>query len=192
MSEKHIPRPEHQTQHEHSVEHGHYERVTHAKAEQARLAAQEKARQNIEHIKALAEQEAKQAHDTKLEEPASREPDSMFGMHQSLKDTSFAHTLARIQRKLPAPARAFSRVVHNPTIDKISAVSAQTVARPSGILGGSLVAFLGSSLALYYSKQYGFKYNYAFVFMLFIGGYAIGAVLELLIWLVRGRKQQYK
>ena len=67
-------------------------------------------------------------------------------------------------------------------MESISNVGAQTIARPSGLLGGSIAAFAGSLTLYFLAKQYGFRYNYLMMFMLFVGGFAIGGIVELLGW----------
>jgi hypothetical protein len=87
----------------------------------------------------------------------------------------------RIQRQLPAPKRALSRVIHQPVVRAISDASSSTISRPSGLLGGGLVAFLGTTSYLYLAKHLGFTYNYLVFLLLFVGGFAIGLILELLV-----------
>ena len=58
----------------------------------------------------------------------------------------------------------------------------KTVTRPSGLLGGGLVAFLGSGSYLYLAKHIGFQYNYFVSTVLFVIGFAIGLGLELAVW----------
>jgi len=190
MSEKIIAPLEKHESHEKTVSHEHHERAEKHIAEQAEKARQEKSNENIEKIRELAKTEAEQAHKVAAEQPEG-ETDALLGVQHSLKATAYAKTLARIQHKLPTYKRSFSRLAHNPVVDKVSAVSAQTVARPSGILGGGLCAFLGSLIALYYSKHYGFKYNYLLLLMLFVAGYLVGASLELVVWVFYSRKQRY-
>jgi len=191
MSEKHIPRPEHHVSHEHSVDHEHHERIQKHKAEQAERANQEKSLENIAKIQEMAKAEAESTRQVILEEMPRTETDSLLGVQHSLKATAYVRTLEHTRQKLSGPSRAFSRLTHNPIIDTVSAVSSQTIARPSGILSGSICAFLGTSLLLYYSKHYGFRYNYLVFFILFIGGYLLGSGLEFVIWLVYSRKRRY-
>ncbi|MES2971886.1 MAG: hypothetical protein V4702_06215 [Patescibacteria group bacterium] len=193
MSEKRLEPLSQHEHHEPLVGHEHHERAAQHKAEQAEKARHEKSHENLEKIAELARAEAQESHTVApKEEESTRQNDNWIGAQSSLKSTAYKRTLEKTQQKLPKTARAFSRIVHNDTIEKISAVSAQTVARPSGILGGSIVAFLGSVFVLYFSKQYGFRYNYTMLFILFVGGFMLGATLELAIWLVHGRKQHYR
>ncbi len=191
MSEKHIPRPEHHESKENPVDQSHFERAHNNQAEKAEKARHEKSKENLHKIHELAKKEAEQSHKITDQEDSKTDSASLAGMHNSLKTNAYSRVLSKTQQKLNAPARTFSKFTHSPVVDKISNVSSQTVARPSGFLGGSIIAFLGSSVVYYYSKHYGFKYNYLVVFMFFAGGYAVGALLELVIWLVYTRKQRY-
>ncbi len=192
MSEK---QPHHHNQQPHHEKHEineHNHRVHEHIAKEAEKAKREKSAQNIEKIKQMAEAEAKQTEKIKIgKESTIEESDGSFGFHHNLKSDAFNRILKRTQQKLSKPTRAFSKLAHNPTIDKVSEFSAKTIARPSGILGGSIFALVGSLALYYFAKQYGFQYNYLFAFMLFVAGYAIGAILELVVWAFYGRKQRY-
>jgi hypothetical protein len=83
--------------------------------------------------------------------------------------------------------RGLSKLIHQPAVRAVSEVGAKTVSRPSGLLGGGLLAFLGSSTYLFMTKYIGFRYNYLVFLLLFVGGFVLGLVLELLVRLVRPR-----
>ena len=112
-------------------------------------------------------------------------PQHSSSTHKQLKQTAYVRTLAKVQESLPRGSRAFSKVVHQPVIEKVSNVGAQTIARPSSILGGGLAALLGSAFVLYFSRKYGFQYNYTLFLALFAGGYFAGLLIELAVRLVR-------
>ena len=191
MSEKYIPRLDRDSLHEKVVSHEHQEHAQTHRREQAEKARQEKSAENLTKIQELAQAEAKAAQKITAEEQPQGELDTTAGTTQSLKAKAFERTLSKTQQKLSKPARTFSKLVHSPFIDKVSSVSSQTVARPSGFLSGSICAFLGSSIVYYYAKHYGFRYNYLLLILFFIAGYLLGVVLELVVWLVYTRKQRY-
>ncbi len=191
MSEKIIAPLEKHESHEKVVTHEHHERAEKHRVEQAEKARQEKSNENLDKIRELAKAESEEAKKVAPTEQPEGETDSPLGVQQSLKATAYDRTLAKIQRKLPVAKRTFSRITHSPVVDKVSIVSAQTVARPSGMLGGGICAFLGSLIVLYYSKHYGFTYNYLLLVILFAAGYLAGAALEFAIWLLYSRKQRY-
>lgn len=102
-------------------------------------------------------------------------------INRELKNITLKRELNQIQRKLPAPQRALSKIVHQPVIRAVSEASSKTIGRPSGLLGGGIVALLGTSGYLYLARHLGFEYN-SFVFVaLFTGGFIIGLFLELLV-----------
>jgi hypothetical protein len=144
--------------------------------------------QKAEQARALAEQSAEStaAEKSRLErlEKAEKaaEPVHPALITHELKNVTLQRELQAIRRRLPAADRALSRVIHQPTIRMISEVAGQTVSRPSGLLGGSLVALLGTTGYLYLAKHMGFRYNYMVFLILFAGGFVLGLILELLVW----------
>ena len=102
-----------------------------------------------------------------------------------LKKQSLSRELRTLQRKESAPARSLSRVIHQPVVRLVSDVAGKTISRPSGLLGGGVVAFLGSSVYLYLAYHVGFTYRPTVFLLLLVAGFAVGIVLELLIRLIR-------
>jgi len=119
----------------------------------------------------------------KSETPASPKPTYV---NKELKAVALRRSLQHVQHNLPAPQRLLSKVVHQPAIRRASAATGQTIARPSGLLGGGLCAFLGSLLYLYLAKHVGFTYNYLLFIFFFGGGFVIGLLLELAARLLAG------
>lgn len=107
---------------------------------------------------------------------------------RELKKEALRRTMTRVRKQLSAPARSFSKVIHQPVVDAVSQVGSKTVARPSGLLGGSICAFIGSSSFLWLAKHYGFNYNYLLFFLLFVGGFALGMVIELALFAFRRKR----
>lgn len=191
MSE-HQPKHEAAKHHETLVDPEHHKNIEKAVHEKAEKSRQERSSENIKLLHELANEQAEAQHKIIVEDVQDREPDTLLGMQQSLKTNAYDRTLRSVQQKLPKPARIFSQTVHNKTVEAISNATAKTVARPSGILGGSICAFIGSVILLYYSKHYGFTYNYLLFLLLFVGGFFIGAIIEMAVWSVyRSRHGKY-
>lgn len=189
MSEHH--RSSHEQQHhEKLVVKEQLEDIENELGKRAEQARREVETTDIEQLRQRAESQAESAENTAIDRHQDRPPETTFGVQQLLKSRAYEQTLKRIRQKLPKPARAFSKIAHNKTVDALSAAGAQTVARPSGILGGSLIAFLGSLVLLYYSRHYGFRYNYALFFVLFIGGFVVGVLAEITLWTLVSRKRR--
>jgi len=99
-------------------------------------------------------------------------------VNKHLKETAFTRSLTRTRKKLSAPSKAFSKVIHVPVIDKSSEFIGRTVARPTSMLWGAMFAFIGTSGLLWVTKYYGYEYNYLLVVMLFVGGAILGTLAE--------------
>jgi len=121
------------------------------------------------------------------ESPAQATPRQLS---RELRQASLSHELSEIRRRLPAPQRAFSRVIHQPAIRTVSEAAGRSVSRPSGLLGGGLVAFIGSCSYLYLARHTGYRYNYLVFLILLAGGFVLGVILEALVYLAtRSRRQ---
>lgn len=110
------------------------------------------------------------------------------GVTRELKAMALERTLKRAQRHLPKPERVISKFMHQPAVNRASEVGGKTIARPSGILGGGIIAFTGSLIMYVTSKRYGFEYNYVVLLILFAGGFMLGMMLELGLYARRLKK----
>ncbi len=135
--------------------------------------------------KAVHESTRGNKHPNPLErlEAAEKTPRESQPQHinRELKRITLQRELQSVRRKLPAAQRLLSKVIHQPAIRAVSETAGKTVSRPSGLLGGGLVAFLGTSAYLYLAKHLGFEYEYSVFLVLFVGGFVVGLVLELLV-----------
>lgn len=112
-------------------------------------------------------------------------------VNQELRHITLRRELQRIRRQLPRQQRLLSHVIHQPVVRAVSQAAGQTVTRPSGLLGGGLVAFLGTTAYFYLAAHLGFTYNYLVFLVLLGGGFVLGVALEFLVYLAtrsrRGR-----
>jgi hypothetical protein len=115
---------------------------------------------------------------SKIAEKKAHQPSHDVASRQ-VKKLTYQRTLKRTQNRLRLPDRTLSRIIHQPAIEKVSEIAAKTIARPSGILGGSILAFVGTLTVLMLTKKYGYEFNYLVFFMMFVGGFAIGALAEI-------------
>jgi hypothetical protein len=99
----------------------------------------------------------------------------------AIKTLRLNQSLKHVQRRLKPTDRALSKVIHQPAVRKVSEVSAKTVSRPSGLLGGGVMAFVGSLAYLFLAKHIGFQYNYLLFTVFFVGGFALGLAAELVL-----------
>ncbi len=135
-----------------------------------------------EHLGHTAKQEALTAKETqgKIGEKEHPKPDSHMYITRATKKAAYKKTLGHVRRQLPKRERAFSKVIHQPVVEKLSDVGSKTVARPSGVLAGGICALLGSTFVFYMAKHYGFEYNFLVFILLLVIGFGVGLVVELL------------
>jgi hypothetical protein len=136
-------------------------------------------------LKELAERQAVSSKEISVEDTPTGDEASAFGLHQALKNQTYDRSLQRIQSRLSKPEKALSKLIHRPIVDKVSAATGKTLVRPSGVLGGGLLALAGSSYLLISSNHFGFHYNYFVFFILFAIGFVLGTLAELIIKLAR-------
>ncbi len=120
-------------------------------------------------------------------EKNTREP-SQHHVTKDIKKLTFNRTLTRVRKRENVAERTLSRVIHQPSVERVSEAAGRTVARPSGILGGGILAFVGTLALLYITRKYGYEFNYLVFIMLFVAGFALGAVIELLGFALRNKK----
>jgi len=135
----------------------------------------------LEAIKKTVEATAASKEDYNTSESSADNAPSATFVSNELKTMGGRRTLNNVRRHLNAPSRAFSKVIHQSAVEKVSEVAAPTVARPSGILGGGIFALLGSLILLYATKHYGYTYNYFVFVILFVGGFVAGMLVELIV-----------
>jgi hypothetical protein len=152
--------------------------------------------------KALREARARVAETTRAEvqpnpletlkaaEEASQNP-APRRIDRALKQITLRRELQQIRRQLPRPARAFSQVIHQPAVRAISEAAGRTVSRPSGLLGGGLLAFTGTSIYLYLARHIGFTYNYLVFLLLLAGGFVLGLLAELAVHLILSSRRAH-
>jgi acetyl-CoA carboxylase beta subunit len=152
--------------------------------EAAKQAEKDPLSTQIESLQQTAETKAISGKEINVADASKENTNQSFGISKDLKADAYKKSLRHIRTSLRRPERAFSRIVHNQTIETISSGAAKTVARPSAFLGGSMGALVGSATLLYMSKQYGFTYNYTVLLVLFTGGFIVGLIVELLVRLL--------
>lgn len=158
------------------------EKSNREKLKQTSESSGDKSVDDIEVLRKNIENQAFSAKDIAVgEKQESSMSDHSFAAHKELKLDAYKRSLRQIQSKLPKAERLMSRVIHNGTVEKVSNISAQTIARPTGLLVGGFAALAGSSFVLYQAKHYGFVYNYSVLPILFGGGYLLGLMLELVL-----------
>jgi hypothetical protein len=101
---------------------------------------------------------------------------------------SYKKTMKETQDHMKPAQRSFSKVIHNPAVEKTSEVVGSTVARPNAILAGSVTAFLFTLGIYLFAKYYGYPLSGFETIAAFILGWAVGLLFDYLRVMVTGRK----
>lgn len=102
------------------------------------------------------------------------------------KDNEYKKTLQSLQTQMSVPSRAFSKVIHNPVIEKTSDAVGSTLARPNAILAGSTAAFVTVAIVYFIAKHYGYTLSGFESIGTFILGWLFGIIIDYLRILIRG------
>lgn len=84
--------------------------------------------------------------------------------------------LHKVQKNLTRSEKLLSKVIHNHALYKLSEGFSKVLARPFGLLIGSVIAFGMSLGTLILCRYFGYEYNYS----VGLGGLATGYVVGLL------------
>ena len=120
--------------------------------------------------------------------PASAAPRRRGTISKKAKQESFKKHMQQVQAELPPVQRAFSKVIHNPVIEKTSEVVGATVARPNAILAGSIVAFFAVLAVYLIARTYGYVLSGFETIGAFIVGWIIGVLYDYLRVLITGKR----
>lgn len=104
------------------------------------------------------------------------------------RQTSYKKHMKTLQAELPPAQRAFSKVIHNPAIEKTSEVVGATIARPNAILAGAIVAFVAVLAVYLIAKHFGYVLSGFETIAAFIVGWILGILYDFFRVMVTGKK----
>ena len=191
MSEKHPINQEKGSSQETTNNHEakkHHERINSKHEKEASVSKNEHSK-NIEKIRKAVNSESidKQEHNRSNSESEKSESNQPTLVNKELKNIAYKRTLKKTQAKLSPTSRSFSKIIHQPTIEKVSETAGKTIARPSGILFGGIFSFIGSSVFLWSARHYGYEYNFLLFLLFFVGGFFVGLLVEIILSILRSK-----
>lgn len=176
--EKHIQVHEkHETTHlsaeQLKAHHEQLEKARHEKAEHAKRSSEH---DHIRNAEQLAKAEATAS--SELTSNQAEKPAHERSYTREDKAHSFNTTMHHVRQQLTGPQKVFSKVIHQPVVEKTSEFVGKTVARPSGILGATIAACIGL-LSIYSIARFaGFSLSGSEMPLLLIGGFIAGLLIE--------------
>ena len=149
----------------------------------ARHEAEQVYEQAAQQERATAEAERRQR-ETREQQRAERQRQASPAAQQE----RFDKTMAAVQSQLSPSSRAFSKVIHNPAIEKASEVTGNTVARPNALLSGAIAAFV-LTLAIYLIARFnGYPLSGAESIAAFALGWLCGLAFDFVRMMMLGRR----
>lgn len=148
-------------------------------------------KENIDNVRNEAlEQATSKEKSHKIDNSGETSPRKKLGpVSKSERNASFNATMDEVRSHMSAPSRAFSKVIHNPTVEKISDVVGGTVARPNAILSGSVFAFLFTLVIYLIARYYGYALSGGETIASFAAGWILGLVFDYFRALIFGKSK---
>ena len=172
--------------------------------ERAGLEQREKLRENLEKAGEKSHENVDDARKEALEKARSIETEKQpneavertpspaerraAGPSKAERDASFNVTMSEVRSQMSAPGRAFSKVIHNKAVEKVSEATGNTIARPNAILSGAVFAFLLTLAVYLVAKNLGYPLSGFETMGAFALGWGIGIIYDFLKVMITGRK----
>ena len=148
-------------------------------------AAEKSGEQSAESARHEALELAKEKEDTEKKKSAAKSESSEKDKPQAnSKPTkqqlkySFDRSMTAIRKDMSPASRTFSKIIHNPVVDKVSDAVRNSIARPNLIIAGGLGTLILCSAVYLVAKNYGYILSGFEAIGTFILGWAIGAIIE--------------
>jgi hypothetical protein len=94
------------------------------------------------------------------------------------REASYNATMKHVRSELSLPARTFSKVIHQPVVEKSSEILGSSLARPNAILAGSVSALILVSLTYVVARTFGYQLSGFETIGAFVIGWAIGIIYD--------------
>ncbi len=180
MSEKHIAHKQSYESPTPSAElHAHHERLARhheksAEAAQHETHEQAEARHEV-HEQAISGNEYHRPH-------AEKRQHTPVHTTAEAKKHSFNATMHHVRNNLNTPEKTFSKIIHKPAVEKASEIAGSTIARPSGVAGATILAFIGLLSVYGIARFAGFELSGSEMPLLLAIGFIAGLIIE---WLYK-------
>lgn len=102
---------------------------------------------------------------------------------------AYKQTMSHIRSEMSAPARAFSKFIHQRNVERASGILGNTVARPNAVLSGSTCALVLVSLIYILAKTFGYPLSGFETIGAFVFGWIIGLIYDYARSMLTGRAQ---
>jgi hypothetical protein len=146
------------------------------------------AEQSHETSETLTHEALEQATSKEKDQTAQRtekESDSKERRHdkivpKSQRAAAYKKTMKQVQTELSPASRAFSKVIHNKVVERVSDAVGSTLARPNAILTGSVLAFVFTLIMFLVARYYGYPLSGSETIAAFALGWIVGLLIDYL------------
>lgn len=142
---------------------------------------------NVEKAREEVNKEAVSGREESAGEHKRTEPVQTRTLPRS-RDEGYKMTMKRVQSEMSAPARAFSKVIHNKAVERTSEVVGSTVARPDAILSGSVFACVLVLGVYILARTNGFSLSGFETIAAFVVGWILGIIFDFLRAMITGKR----
>jgi hypothetical protein len=162
----------------------HHINIVEAKKHQERIkvrhekAAESDHNNQHEQLKARHEVKAEAISGAEYSKPQSEKRQPTPVTTKKDKERSFNTIMHQAQSQMSKPERAFSQFIHKPVVEKTSEAIGKTIARPSGIAGATIAAFIGLLSVYSVAKFAGFQLSGSEMPLLMLAGFTLGLFVE--------------
>ena len=158
-------------------------------AENSKVENGEKAVENAK-IEALKEAISveKGSAEKKKKESSAAAPRRHGVVSKKEQKASYNHHMKMLQEELPPVQRGFSKLIHNPAVEKTSEVVGSTIARPNAVLAGAVVAFFAVLAVYLIAKHFGYVLSGFETIGAFIVGWVLGILYDFFRVMITGKK----
>lgn len=124
----------------------------------------------------------------KYHNPATDAPRRRGAISKKEKNVAYKKHVAQIQAEMKPSQRAFSKVLHNPVVEKTSEALGDTVARPNAILAGSIAAFVLVLIVFLVANHFGYALSGFETIAAFVAGWILGLLYDFFKVMITGKK----
>lgn len=152
-------------------------------------AAEKSVERDAEKAKHEALEQASPIEQAEERQQSSREksPAERRGPTKHDKQASYNMTMKEVRTHMSGPSRTFSRLIHNPVVEKVSDTVGGTIARPNAILSGALLAFLLTLGVYLVARMNGYPLSGTETIAAFALGWVLGLIYDFMRVMVTGR-----
>jgi hypothetical protein len=155
-----------------------YDAQSEATSEKQRSEELRRSSELIESARNTIDKQAVSSEVPVIEKQAEQSNQTMHNATKHIKNVRYKTTLTHVRHNLSPTQRVLSKIVHQSVIESISEIGAKTIARPSGLLGGGLIALIASLTVTIIARRVGFVVPSSIFAITFVGGFGLGLIVE--------------